>query len=412
MSRIDVYRYQVVLLGDSGFVRSVFRDLRQQLNGKLAELYIDNMLMNLIVSENALMIDYSLPVVGLYFGGESWRESVEVDAPVLQDLLDKGITVLPVINGSDRFRSNVPESLHPVNAMRLNSGDPEDRLAPVLNFILQEFHLLRHHRKVFISYCREEALVQAMHLYGTLSAHGFDVFLDTHDIGKGVNFQETLEHQLMDADMMVALHTDKYMSRKWVQRELEEAGVLQIGVIEMYCIEQEKGHGTGKIAANLAHSIVVAKEEILCPARYEKVEEDIALAVERYLARSLRTRISNLMSPFIHWLKKENQAYTVHPSHVIYTEKADGNILFIPAVGIPDAKAMDEARQWMQKYLHDAGQKNEVKVCLVYDNLYMKKKWFEHLQWLDNYLPVKSVHIRELDSYSYHNILDKWKTKS
>lgn len=410
MSRIDAYRYQVVLLGDSNFLQSVSQDLRQQLEDKLAELSIDRMLVSLLVSEDAQAIDYSLPVVGLYFGGAAWEERFETDSPLLQSLLDKGITVLPVINSSDRFLQNVPEKLHPVNAMRLGSGTSEERLASVLNFILQEFHLVRHHRKVFISYCREDVLTQAMHLYGTLSAHGFNVFLDTHNIRKGINFQEELKHQLMDADMMVALHTDNYMSRKWVQQELNEAGVLQIGVIELLCTDQGGGQAGKSIPGSLGLPIMMTKQDLLCPVRYRQVEEEIALAVERFLARSLQARISNLMGPFISWLQKENVSYTLHPSHVVYAEEKDKRILFVPAIGIPDAKVMDDARLRIQVYLQDETGRQEVKVCLVYDHLYMKEKWMEHLQWLDGYLPVKTVCIQELNSYSYHHILEKWKT--
>lgn len=410
MSRIDAYRYQVVLLGDSTFLQSVYQDLQQQLEDKLAELSIDHKLVRLLVSEKASEIDYSLPVVGLYFGGAAWEERFETDSPVLQSLLDKGITVLPVVNSSDRFRQNVPKELHPVNAMRLGSGTSEERLASVLNFILQEFHLLRHHRKVFISYCREDALTQAMHLYDTLSAHGFNVFLDTHSISKGIDFQQELKHQLMDADMMVALHTDNYMSRDWVKEELNEASVLQIGVIELLCTDQGDGQAGKSIPGSLGLPIIMKKMDLLCPVRYQEIEEKIALAVERFLARSLQARISNLMGPFISWLKKENLSYTLHPSHVVYAEEQDKRILFVPAIGIPDAKVMDDARLWIQEYLQDEAGRQEVKVCLVYDQLYMKKKWMEHLQWLDGYLPVKTVCIRELDSYSYHHILEKWKT--
>lgn len=410
MSRIDTYRYQVVLLGDATFLQSVFQDLQQQLEDKLAELSINSMLVNLFVSEDSPKIDYSLPVVGLYFGGAAWEERFETDSPILQSLLDKGITVLPVINSSDRFQQNVPKNLHPVNAMRLGSEASEDRLASVLNFILQEFHLVRHHRKVFISYCRQDALTQAMHLYGTLSAHGFNVFLDTHNIGKGIDFQKELRHELMDADMMVALHTDNYMSRKWVQEELQEAHVLQIGVIELLCTGQGGEQARKGIPGSLGQPIIMTKQDLLCPIRYQQVEETIALAVERFLARSLQARISNLMGPIINWLKNKNVSYTVHPSHVVYAEREDERILFVPAVGIPDAKVMDDARHQIQEYLLDDAGGQEVKVCLVYDNLYIKKKWMEHLQWLDGYLPIKTVCIRELDSYSYHHILEKWKT--
>ena len=49
MSRIDAYRYQVVLLGDSTFLQSVSQDLQQQLEDKLAELSIDHKLVRLLV---------------------------------------------------------------------------------------------------------------------------------------------------------------------------------------------------------------------------------------------------------------------------------------------------------------------------------------------------------------------------
>lgn len=410
MSRVDVYRYQVVMLGDRFFIRTLSEDLRGLLDKLLAELHMESSLLHLALAEEAEGLDYSLPVIGLFFGDSLWRKSEVTDSRVLQGLKERGIPVLPVINSPDTFKENVPVSLYPVNALCLSGENGEARLVLVANYIFREFHLLRHHRKVFISYCRNDAMNHAVQLHGTLSAHGFEVFLDTHSIEKGVDFQKDLRHQLMDADIMIALHTDNYMSRKWVQEELTEAGVLQIGVVEV------QWPGRGNLAVqpgrwqSLSYSMTIKEEDMVCPVWYEKVKERIVMAVEHYLARSFQARVSNLLGPFIHWLRKEGKSYTVHSSRIIFGGEEEERILFVPAVGIPDAKVMDEARLWIQEYLRNECGESGVRVCLVYDKLYMKKKWLDHLRWLDRYLPVKSVHIRELDSYD--NVLDKWNVRN
>ena len=78
--------------------------------------------------------------------------------------------------------AELPECLRPINAMALAPGDSS--LAKPVGAALQCLGLLPAQRRVFVSYRRNESRDAAVQLFEELSARQFDVFLDTHSVGR------------------------------------------------------------------------------------------------------------------------------------------------------------------------------------------------------------------------------------
>lgn len=103
----------------------------------------------------------------------------------------------------------------------------------VFSALLECVGLLPRQRRVFLSYRRSESTAVAVQLFAELSARQFDVFLDTHSIGAGVDFQEQLWHQLSDVDVLLMLDTPEYFKSRWTDAEYGRALAKGIGVLRV-----------------------------------------------------------------------------------------------------------------------------------------------------------------------------------
>ena len=88
--------------------------------------------------------------------------------------------------------------------------------------------LLPKQRSVFVSYRRTESREVAVQLFDELSARLFDVFLDTHGVAPGKEFQDVLWHRLCDCDVLIMLDTTTYFDSRWTA--VEFGGALAKGI--------------------------------------------------------------------------------------------------------------------------------------------------------------------------------------
>src|SRR5690606_5931770 len=93
--------------------------------------------------------------------------------------------------------------------------------------------LLPRQRRVFLSYRRDEARGAALQLFDAIAARHFEVFLDTHGIAPGDDFQATLWHRLCDSDVLVMLDTPGYFSSRWTEAEFGRALAKSISVLRI-----------------------------------------------------------------------------------------------------------------------------------------------------------------------------------
>lgn len=403
MSQIESYKYQLLLLGNYAYINKVRKALKMELEKGLKQLRIPVRCLSFVKLTN--QIDDRFPALGLFFGSSPHSGCMLMRE--LEKLNNKGVPVFPVVRDLSHFREETPKPLHLINGIPLNPDTAEagEQISALVNWVMSTFHLVRNQRKVFISYCRRDTETVAIQLFEKLSAHGFNVFLDSYRIKKGDKFQKELEHQLKDSDIMLVLHSENYIQSPWVQKELEEANTLQIGIVEVRWAGRGADREYESRYGELSHTVLL-KEVRQSRCLSQRSWEKITLAVEQWQIRSMQARIANLMDPFLKCLQKENRPYDIYPPHTVITVVNGVYVVFVLAVGVPDAAMMDDERIWVENRLFPNAS-HKVRICIVYDLLYLKERWKEHLQWLDSSLPVKSIHIRE-QNLCISNILDKW----
>ena len=386
------YKYQVVLLGS---LTSISDEIVNLFYDALQELSLQSSFYKIIKPSN-IDTEYkgNQPTYVLYFGSLN-GDHKNVDW--VDRLLKDGNIVLPIFYHS--FKQEIPEILSNQNGLKYHDSLKEK----IVNLILESFGKLRNTRKVFISYKRDESTSIAIQLYEALEKNNFDVFLDTHSIKQGEQFQDELWHRMTDCDVIVLLNTPKFLESEWCEKEIAEASVKQIGVIQLIwpnhklermaevCFPRElkEGDFVDNIFANKDIAKLVDKTVI-----------EIVQKVESVRARNLASRQDNLITEFLNAARKNGKIVNIQPERFITEELgSDKRRVFIPSVGIPqsiDCNQSSELKKEIKEFSVD-------EVYLIYDDIRIREKWLKHLNYLNEYLDVKTIKKQEFDIWLQEN---------
>ncbi|AYN67466.1 toll/interleukin-1 receptor domain-containing protein [Euzebyella marina] len=367
------YKYQLITLGSDVRERQIIiNQIREDLrNLKLPEEFIK------VIPASSIEDEYkgNQPAFALYFGDTS---SDFKDLDVTQKLLKDGTMILPIFY--DSFETDIPRVLENQNAIKYS----ENELNRITNVVLEAFELLRSTRKVFISYRRAESTGVAIQLYEALEAYNFDVFLDTHSIQKGEPFQDELWHRMTDCDVIVLLNTPGFLESHWCKEEFAEANAKQIGIVQLVW----PNHQIKDIdkSSYLCYPIQLSENDFT-KKKYDKTDqlvesmiENIIVEVESVRARNLAARQDNLITEFRNMAEKNNRIVTVQPEKILTEDRPTGeHIIYIPTIGIPRSTSCQSAEIKKELMGYD-----EVSIRLIYDDLRIRDKWLQHLEWLND----------------------------
>ena len=218
------YKYQLIILGSDV---TIIENILELFTKKLGELNLLSDSLK-IINRNNFEAEYlgNQPAFVFYFGDINGDFK---DIDIAKRLLKEGSMILPIYFTDESFSKEIPKILENQNGIQYKKIE-EDR---IVNIALEAFELLRSTRKVFISYKRNESTSVAIQLFEALEAHNFDVFLDTHSVGKGEPFQDELWHRMADCDVIVLLNTPEFLNSHWCKEEFAEAGAKQIGIVQL-----------------------------------------------------------------------------------------------------------------------------------------------------------------------------------
>jgi len=329
------------------------------------------------------------PLAAVYFGGPKARS---VDEKMAQALIADDAAILPVVPRIQDFKSFVPECLHPINGMGLDADDPE--LVRVSQWVTAALGLVRHRRFSFISYYRQEATRLALQLHQEMDARGWTSFLDTHSLAAGVDFQAELWDRMNDADLLVLLDSPKALSREYVRQEIERADQLGMGVLQVVW----PGHKPDR-ATDLALKFVLEPEDFR-PGSLERRGGQLlrkqALGrllaeAERLRARSLAARRDRLVRTFM--ARARDAGLTVARSEPDRVDVAgrNGTYAVVPVVGHVDSTMAFRAERRLASEQPAPEDSLPPRPVLLYDNIGLLQERIDHILWLDEHLPVKSV---------------------
>lgn len=386
------YRYQLILLGNLGDNSNNIEDIFFE---KVAELKLTKSSFIIITQANFSQ-DYkgNQPAFCMYFGSQNGNFK---NLSLVKKLIKDTSPILPIFE--DSFSSEIPKELENYNGQKYdNTKDSK-----IINLALEAFGKLRHTRKVFVSYMRSESTSVAIQLYEALERNNFDVFLDTHSIKQGELFQEELWHRMTDCDVIIMLNTPGFMTSHWCKEELAEASAKQIGIIQLVW----PNHSLESIS-HICEPIYL-KEEDFKDEKYlskdsskmtENILNKIVHETESLRARNLAARQDNLITEFTNIASKYGKTINLQPERFLTEDLSENKRrIFIPTVGIPqsiDCNQSDELKSEMNEF-------DEISIHLIYDDIRIREKWLKHLDWLNNYLDVKTLKKQNFDKWLQKN---------
>jgi len=387
-----IYKYQLIILGTTG-----------ELSDKIVDLFFEKLVelkqsrdSFIIIDENNFDGEYKAnqPSFAIYFGDKNGDfKNIEIVDRLLKD----ATLILPVYYKS--FSEEIPKILENQNGQLYdNSKDNK-----IVNLALESFGKLRHTRKIFISYKRDESSSVAIQLYEALEKNNFDVFLDTHSIKQGEPFQEELWHRMTDCDVIVLLNTPRFLTSKWCKEELAEANAKQIGIVQLIWPNNKIDSAAHvSFPKHLKDSDFI--DGLYNNKDSSKLKEDIVNEIvssaESVRARNLASRQDNLITEFSNIALKYGKKINLQPERIITEELGDNKRrIFIPTIGIPqslDCNMSEELAKEISEYEVES-------VYLIFDDIRIRENWLKHLDWLNNYLKIKTLKKQNFDKWFQKN---------
>ncbi|RRT86401.1 toll/interleukin-1 receptor domain-containing protein [Empedobacter falsenii] len=374
------YKYQLILIGEN---EEFFKALEIELRRGFDELKILSDALK-IIREQEVETEYSggQPAFVIYAGHKNNITGRQLE--ILKNQKLDGNIILPVFNKS--FSEEIHEFLSNQNALTFHNN-----ITKIKNIVLEGFELLRKNRKLFISYKRAESSNIAIQLYEFLERNNFDVFIDTHSIDKGDEFQEELWHRMTDCDLILMLNTKGFLDSEWCKQELDKAHLKRIGIVHLLWPDCDFAD-----FAHIAHSLKLQYEnfensnvaDVTKGILKENILPEILNLVESSRARNLASRQDWLITDFTQAANDNDAEVNLQFSRYITQKLENGKIkVFIPTVGIPQSINCHNS----QKLIKQIEDKEIESITLIFDELSIRNYWLEHLDWLNEYLEIKTL---------------------
>lgn len=371
--------YTVVIVGKSR--PRLAATLREQFRAAVRQLGLPKEALGFRTDIDDDLLGGRKPVFCVYLGPDTSQET-------LAKLMRIGTAELPLVPvvQTKAGLDSLPEPIKQYNGLVVE--DDADGAALVAAG-LEWLGLLPRQRKAFISYRRTDSRRAALSLHGSLAARGYEVFLDTHDVRPGEDFQAVLMHRLCDSDVVVLFDTPGFLSSRWTKEELARASLLNIALVQVVW----PGH------KNL-DSEVLAERLYLSEADLRKdkalkahTARNIVELVERIRSRAFAYRTSGIVREFV--LEAQSAGFEVvleQRNHIVATRNSTERIVAVPITGLPRSNDYHD--------VHDAIAQTSYKDAIVlFQGTGMLERWAKHLNWLDSHLPVKALTVESVQAY-------------
>ncbi len=373
------YKYQLILLGEN---EDLFNKVKLELLDRFDELKLIQDMLKIITKDSIEDYTGAEPAYVIYSGHKDKLDKKTEEILHSQKL--DGNVILPVY--LDNFKNEIPDFLSNQNGLKF-----DDNIKKICNLVLEGFELLRKNRKVFISYKRSESSNIAIQLYEALEQNNFDVFLDTHSVDKGEDFQEELWHRMTDCDVILMLNTKEFLKSEWCNKELEKAHIKRIGIVHLIwpdCEFEDFAHlAYSKKLLNRDFDKPIFSDLIKGRLKGEILQEIVNL-IEGARARNLASRQDSLITDFTQAAHNNKMDVNLQYSRYITQDLSNGKrIVYIPTVGVPQSINCHNSQKLISKI-----EKNQIEsIYLIYDEMSIRNYWLEHLDWLNNYLDIQTI---------------------
>lgn len=321
-------------------------------------------------SEQVVNRTLKASTVAVYFGGDP-----NVDKDLVDRLEAAKVPIVPVVQKDTRVGDAVPDEIAETNAFFIEPGDKS--LEALASVAFEVMGLLHTQRRVFVSYRRKDSREVAIQLHDELTARGFDVFLDTHDIRPGEPFQEMLWHRLSDCDVTIMLDTANYFESKWTKQELGRSQALGIQILRIVWPGLR-----GSRHLSLSDTISLSNDNLTRKRLKPEIIRDVTKRTEALRSRSIATRHLDLVGRLKIEVEKIGGKFEgIGQYRSISLKLPNGMELeAYPLVGVPTANLLND----IHAKAENAGRGRFP--FLVYNHVGIRPLWLAHLQWLDRHI--------------------------
>jgi hypothetical protein len=371
--------YQLIMLGaaDGHDAR-----LRRNVDLALQRLGIPISAITFLRDINSPARSLNVPAMAVFFGSPKNAD----DTALVTELIDDSIVIVPVVSDLSRVHAEIPQQLRHVNAIVL--GPNGEGIARLVTLVLETFRLLRRERRLFISYKRTGSQPLADRLYDALDARGFDVFIDVRSVPLAADFQSQLWHRMSDSDVVVLIDTPGFREGRWTAEELARANATNIQILHLLWPGQKEDP-----ASSFSHFMKLRRRDFIgfIPLRGRWATKEMVTRicdeVERLRAPAIAARHRYLVDNFCDAARDEGLDPSIQVEGWI-SLKAEPNrtLAIVPAVGIPTSDRINEVFEAIADPATEARE-----IWVIYDNRGVLKTWLSHLDWLDSYLPIRTV---------------------
>lgn len=383
-----VCRYQAVILDpeDSGYGRT----LRETFTQRCAEL-------GLALNQNVVILDEKnydkyfnkrAPAAAVYYGiGRSGACTI-----VAEKMREGAIPILPAVLDLNQCKYNLPTVLKRLNAHQIDIHDKcQDEAA---SWLMEELGLIKKQRLVFISYRREDSVGVAQQLDRALDARLFQVFLDTHSIRRGALFQDVIGDRMSDADLMIFLDTPGALSSRWVAEELSIAHNLGLGVFHITWPEH-KPYRELELSKRYSLTLDSFRDGRAKPGHNAMLTDEtvgtIVAEIESFRAQAFAARRTRVITSLHRQAEEFGISSIVRPDRYVEMQVNGQPALSVyPVVGQPSTQLMEKVHRESN---------SDIQASLVYDHYGIIDATAQHLQWLNEHVPVKTVPLTEVGQW-------------
>lgn len=205
---------------------------------------------------------------------------------------------------------------------------------------------------------------------------------------------------MTDCDVLIQLYTNNFKNSEWCNEEITSANQKQIGIVEVVWPDCKPD------VHNLLCEPIQLSEELFIDKNFhhencsltEETITKIVYTVESVRARNLAARQDNLVGEFVEEARKQGRRLIQEYRYLVENLGHDRMRLFIPAIGIPQSYDCFESLRF-KKLLNN----EKLELFLIYDDLRIRKRWIEHLEWLNESLEVKTIKKKEFESWLRNN---------
>lgn len=371
--------YTVVIVGKSR--PRLAAALRKEFRAAVRELRLPKEALGFRTEIDDDLLGGRKPVFCVYLAPDESPETLE-------KLIKIGAAELPLVPvvKTKAGLGTLPEPIKQYNGLVVETdADGAALVAAGLEWL----GLLPRQRKAFISYRRKDSRRAALSLHASLAARGYEVFLDTHDVRPGEDFQAVLMHRLCDSDVVVLFDTPDFLSSRWTKEELARASLLNIALVQIIW-PGHKNLDPDVLAERLYLAEADLRKDKALKARTAR---KIVELVERIRSRAFAYRTAGIVREFV--LEAQSAGFEVvleMPNHIVATQSSNKRIVAVPITGLPRSNDYHD--------VHDAIAHTSYKDAIVlFQGTGMLERWANHLTWLDSHLPVKALTVEGVQTY-------------